>query len=76
MSDMKWGLTRPRWDLLLCAIGIHKFDHYCASSHHGRDTMRTCYTCSSWAEFWARLPELRSPSKTGNFMVTLTRQVS
>ena len=42
---MKWGLSRPRWELLLCAIGIHEFDHYCASSHHGRDTMRTCYTC-------------------------------
>ena len=45
MSDMKWGLTRPRWELLLCAFGIHKFDIYCASRHHGRDTMRTCYTC-------------------------------
>ena len=45
MSDSKWGLARPRWELLLCAVGIHKFSHHCASAHHGRDTRRLCFTC-------------------------------
>ena len=46
MSDMKWGVTKPRWELLLCAIGIHKFSIHCASAHHGRDTRRECFTCN------------------------------
>lgn len=42
---MKWGITSPRLDLLLCAVGIHAFDVHCASRTHGRETRRECYTC-------------------------------
>lgn len=45
MSEMQWQWSKPRWQLLLCAIGLHKFDLFCASSSHDRDTRRECYAC-------------------------------